>query len=866
MKRKSLFAIFAIAIVFVLSLSVLTACNKNKHKFSEEWKFDETTHWHECMTKKHTDTSEKLPHEFKEEIVKAANYGVVGKKKFTCKDCGHSYTEDINALGAKDNEIVLQDGKTLDKTYDGSAVDVSDKISFNGNGKVTLTFKLKGADDNTYALAAPKNAGEYTVKAGVEATAEWKAATKTFDFAIAKKVLTATGKKVYDGTLTLSATLKGVVADEAVGATITMTSKNIDATVQSIMLEGADKDNYVIDEANVVASITKKQIPGLSVYKPYSGEKEFGASFGSSVIVAGDDISAKITMESKNAGATVQSVTLVGEDKGNYTISMENVKVTIAQREIKIQNLEVEYNGKRNFLLVNQTVSSEDAAKYNLIEGDNLYMTLVFKGAKANAGNTQADLERITLSATDELNYKKPEISEVTVTVLQRSITVMNKEFKKIKVGAGQFEGSTWRALTEEEGFVAGETELKIGIKDSAVASYTVGGPYNMEFVEDRFVLSGEGRDNYKVVGAVGCTLTILGKEVTLNIGSIADVNGNTISGINETSFTITVDDTKMSLRADNADGLCAYLTNAANAKKSLNIRVEHGEELLATFERRGVQTMSDLSYVYRSGFMWFNEEQIVSMDFALYKGGEYVSADGRWTGGTNLTGVKITIEALDLSVLSEGSLQDGSSVGNGQVAVFEVQLPEKSSTCTFDVIWTGSPKNIEMVMYNAETGTEAGIAQKVGENKYTFTDTIGKTKLYLYIEESEGTATDSWFTLKASFKSPTRLEFSEGATELSSGELTYAAGEEKRFVIKIGSGINFGMKYTFSNIPEGATIKVYREDGSAVTLSADNSFSISSRVPIRDYTIVITNNTDSELNVNFKITKVQTPGGLVIS
>ena len=73
-------------------------------------------------------------------------------------------------------------------------------------------------------------------------------------------------------------------------------------------------------------------------------------------------------------------------------------------------------------------------------------------------------------------------------------------------------------------------------------------------------------------------------------------------------------------------------------------------------------------------------------------------------------------------------------------------------------------------------------------------------------------------------------------------------------------------MKYTFSNIPEGATIKVYRDDGSAVTLSAENSFSISSRVPIRDYTIVITNNTDSELNVNFKITKVQTPGGIVIS
>lgn len=64
MKRKSLFTILAIALMFVLSLSVLTACNKNKHEFSSKWKFDETNHWHECTTKQHTDTTEKLPHEF----------------------------------------------------------------------------------------------------------------------------------------------------------------------------------------------------------------------------------------------------------------------------------------------------------------------------------------------------------------------------------------------------------------------------------------------------------------------------------------------------------------------------------------------------------------------------------------------------------------------------------------------------------------------------------------------------------------------------------------------------------------------------------------------------------------------------------
>ncbi|MDY6151576.1 MAG: hypothetical protein SPH86_05305 [Eubacteriales bacterium] len=64
MKRKSIFTFCAIALMLVSSLSVLTACNKNKHEFSSEWKFDETNHWHECTTKQHTDTWEKLPHVF----------------------------------------------------------------------------------------------------------------------------------------------------------------------------------------------------------------------------------------------------------------------------------------------------------------------------------------------------------------------------------------------------------------------------------------------------------------------------------------------------------------------------------------------------------------------------------------------------------------------------------------------------------------------------------------------------------------------------------------------------------------------------------------------------------------------------------
>lgn len=260
MKRKSIFTFCAIALMFVLSLSVLTACNKNKHNFSSEWKNDEQYHWHECTTKKHTDTTEKIPHvftwtektpagvhtdkvekgvcecgyetertisdtathaygeEWKKDasghwhestcdatapthdvmksdfaahifddgvVTKPADYGVVGEKKFTCTVCRYEKTATIDALDAKDNEIVLVVDKTLGKEYDGEAVSITkDDFVIEGNRAPAFMFKAKGADDNTYTATSPKNAGEYTVKVSVEGTAEWKGTTKTFDFAI----------------------------------------------------------------------------------------------------------------------------------------------------------------------------------------------------------------------------------------------------------------------------------------------------------------------------------------------------------------------------------------------------------------------------------------------------------------------------------------------------------------------------------------------------------------------------------------------------------------------------------------------------------------------------------------------------------
>lgn len=341
MKRKSLFTILAIALMFVLSLSVLTACNKNKHNFSSEWKNDEQYHWHECTTKKHTDTTEKIPHvftwtektpagvhtdkvekgvcecgyetertisgtathtygaEWKKDAsghwhestcdamapthdvmkgdfaahtfdkgveTKPADYGVVGEKKFTCTVCGYEKTEPIDALDAKDNEIVLVDGKTLGKEYDGEVISITKgDFVIDGNREPAFMFKVKGADDNTYTATAPKNAGEYTVKVSVAATAEWKSATKTFDFAITPMVIGVDWEKPYDNSNILTGEPAELLAGDEATITVTMESANVGATVQSFEITGKDAGNYSLAIEDINVAIVKADIVNFTI-------------------------------------------------------------------------------------------------------------------------------------------------------------------------------------------------------------------------------------------------------------------------------------------------------------------------------------------------------------------------------------------------------------------------------------------------------------------------------------------------------------------------------------------------------------------------------------------------------------------------
>ena len=481
-----------------------------KHEFSAEWSTDETCHWHACTAKKHTDTTEKLPHEFNDGVVttepteetegvrtftcktcgysytkkievlphthkydmnawvnteesghyrpttcghtdktkdfaahtfdegvvtKPEGYGVVGEKTFTCTKCGYEKKVTIDALGAKDNEIKLADGKTLGKTYDRQMIAITKAdFAIEGNREPALMFKVKGADDNTYTATAPTNVGEYTVKVSAEATAEWKAASKTFDFAIAKKELTGAATKEYDGNATMPATLTGVLDGETVTATITMTSKNVGATVKEVTLAGADKDNYTIKADGVTASITAKPLTGAAT-KEYDGNATMPATLTG--VLDGETVTATITMTSKDVGAAVQSFELTGKDAGNYSLARADITAAIIKADI---NFEISNASAFTEFFVGATNIPDPTTGYVEIGDGYGAKTIVWEKqleggvwsrtlTKEEVRNEKTGTYRVRIQYDDGVNYNFGATEYVSFTVKAKPRTLTVKSF-----------------------------------------------------------------------------------------------------------------------------------------------------------------------------------------------------------------------------------------------------------------------------------------------------------------------------------------------------------------------------------------------------------------------------------------------------
>ena len=161
------------------------------HTFdTNNWKYDDDNHWHPATCDHKDEKSETVPHEWNDgEISTPANYGVEGVKTYTCVVCKAIKTETIVALEAKNNVISFANDLVKEKTYDGLEFIIDPtKVNRQGDGKISITYK--GKNYTAFSTNAPINAGEYTVKATVNGTAEWKGGEITTTILINKRELT----------------------------------------------------------------------------------------------------------------------------------------------------------------------------------------------------------------------------------------------------------------------------------------------------------------------------------------------------------------------------------------------------------------------------------------------------------------------------------------------------------------------------------------------------------------------------------------------------------------------------------------------------------------------------------------------------
>ena len=512
-----------------------TECEKNGHSFATEWTSDTTDHWHKCANC--DEISDKAAHVYDKEVVadeyraSEATYTEPAKYYKSCV-CGKKGTETFDngeALGAKENQVLLADGVVLGKTYDGEAYTLSAE-AFTKNGDGAITLEYKGAGETEWSSAAPVNAGSYEVRVSVASTAEWKAAQATFEFTIAKKQLTISGTtvadKVYDGTVeaTVTAgTLAGLVSGDetsvGVMATGTFAGKDVayglgveeqDVTV-SYALTGALANNYLAPVGETLqAKINPKPLSNVHLEKVYDGHGRFARTALTTAqgIIAGESIKIYVDAIGANVGVYKDGnededfdfneyVLYIGdteEQTVNYAWG-DTCTATIKAKQLTISGTTVadkEYDGTTDATVMTDTLAG-------LVSGDETSVGVSATGtfADKNAGSDKTVTIVYSLTGALANNYLAPKDETATATINK-------KELDLTEVPSREYNGDNRIQKLTSEGCVEGEKVVVMYFLDSADAG-------NRTVTSCSFVA---GYENYSIK-SYSATATITQKVIT---------------------------------------------------------------------------------------------------------------------------------------------------------------------------------------------------------------------------------------------------------------------------------------------------------------------------------------------------------------
>ncbi len=405
MKRKTLFTILVLVAILVMGLGIMAGC-KHKHTFDTEvWQKDATNHWHAATCKHKDEKADVAAHEWDEgTVTKPATEDAVGTKLFTCKVCGQTKEDTIPKLvhtHKYDNNTWANDADYHWHPATCAHTDQKGSVAMHDwdEGVVTIEPDYGKQGEKTFTCTVCKRTKTKPIAALDAKTNFIDLATgvvlgKTYDgqpYAVTAEQIMRYGNGA------ISFMYKGVAQTDDEYVTVAPTKAG--AYTVKVMVEGTDE--WLEAEKTFDFTIAQKTLTATAS-KEYDGKTD-PISATLTGVVAGDKVTATVTFESKNVGATVKAAPLDGEDKDNYTLEISAVTAEITQRPLTATANKV-YDG----------TTTAAGVLDNVVSGETLTLVVTFESK-----NVGAKVASFVLDGAEKANYSL-ETKDITAAIARK--------------------------------------------------------------------------------------------------------------------------------------------------------------------------------------------------------------------------------------------------------------------------------------------------------------------------------------------------------------------------------------------------------------------------------------------------------------
>lgn len=335
MKRKSIAILLSVVLMLVI---MLTACNCKKHKFSTEWKYDDTSHWHECLKKKHSDVADKAEHTFNEGVVTTAPTETSeGVLTLTCTVCGYQKTKSIEKVKHVHtfNDKVWQTDEN-NHWHPATCAHTDEKGSLGKHvwdeGKTSIPADYGKAGEKTFTCTECKATKTEPIaaldsKENTLSLAKENILSKTYDgtpFALTVAEFVYNG----DGKVAFSYKLKVEGDDKYTEQAPT----NAGEYIVKVSIQGTSEWKGIEGTFDLIIVKKALSITGTKIYD--ANEIITNDKIKIIGVLEGDEVTITITMKSANVGAEIESFKMTGSEADNYSLAEEDILVDIVKATI----------------------------------------------------------------------------------------------------------------------------------------------------------------------------------------------------------------------------------------------------------------------------------------------------------------------------------------------------------------------------------------------------------------------------------------------------------------------------------------------------------------------------------------------------